>query len=78
MHAFFKVCLVLIFLNTIVEKHILNPEITILVFCINFTVKSLNFSKSANQGMGGELGFSAHPSVFVSTGGNDFWQKEML
>ena len=30
--AFFKVCLVLIFLNTIVgkKKHILNPEITIL------------------------------------------------
>ena len=26
--AFFKVCLVLIFLNTIVEKHALNPEIT--------------------------------------------------
>ena len=30
-HAFFKVCLVLIFLNTIVEKkHTLNPEITLL------------------------------------------------
>ena len=29
-HAFFNVCLVLIFLNTIVEKHTLNPEITIL------------------------------------------------
>ena len=29
--AFFKVCLVLIFLNTIVEKkHTLNPEITLL------------------------------------------------
>ena len=26
--AFFKVCLVLIFLNTIVEKHALNPEFT--------------------------------------------------
>ena len=29
-HAFFKVCLVLIFLNTIVEKHTLNPEFTFL------------------------------------------------
>ena len=28
--TFFKVCLVLIFLKTIVEKHTLNPEITIL------------------------------------------------
>ena len=28
--AFFKVCLVLIFLNTVVEKHTLSPEITIL------------------------------------------------
>ena len=28
--AFFKVCLVFIFLNTIVEKHTLNPEITLL------------------------------------------------
>ena len=28
--AFFKVCLVLIFLNTIVEKHTLIPEITLL------------------------------------------------
>ena len=28
--AFFKVCLVLVFLNTIVEKHTLNPEITLL------------------------------------------------
>ena len=28
--AFLKVCLALIFLNTIVEKHTLNPEITLL------------------------------------------------
>ena len=28
--AFFKVCLVLIFFNTIVEKHTLNSEITLL------------------------------------------------
>ena len=28
--AFFKVCLVLILLNTIVEKHTLNPEIALL------------------------------------------------
>ena len=27
--AFFKMCLVLIFLNTIVEKNTLNPEITL-------------------------------------------------
>ena len=27
--AFFKVCLVLIFLNTIVEKHTLNAEVTL-------------------------------------------------
>ena len=32
-HAFFKVCLVLIFLNTIVEKHSLKPEITPLYRC---------------------------------------------
>ena len=29
-HAFFKVCLVLIFLYTVVEKHSLNPDISIL------------------------------------------------
>ena len=29
-HAFLKVCLVLIFLKTIVEKRTLNPEITLL------------------------------------------------
>ena len=28
--TFFKGCLVMIFLNTIVEKHTLNPEITLL------------------------------------------------
>ena len=46
-YAFFKVCLVLIFLNTIVEKTY--PESWIYSFCINFMLKKpfAKFSKSA-------------------------------
>ena len=46
-HAFFKVCLVLIFLNTIVEKTY--PEPWIYTFCIDFMLKKpcLKFPKSA-------------------------------
>ena len=46
-YAFFKVCLVLIFLNTIVEKTF--PEPWIYSFCINFMLKKpcAKFSKSA-------------------------------
>ena len=46
-YAFFKVCLVLIFLNTIVEKTFSEPWIY--SFCINFMLKKpcAKFSKSA-------------------------------
>ena len=46
-HAFFKVCLVSIFLNTIVEKNI--PWTLKLLFCINFMLKKpcFKFPKSA-------------------------------
>ena len=51
-HAFFKVCLVLIFLNTIVEKTY--PEPWIYSFCINFMLKKscLKFPKSATWILG--------------------------
>ena len=39
-HAFFKACLVFIFLNTIVKKHTLNPEFA---FGINFMLKKFLF-----------------------------------